>query len=135
MSTPAYMKLLIPEFASVDDDTLRFWLEESASIIAEATWWGDDYNRALAYRAAHEYKTANAQVDDDTQFLSMAGITGQVSSLKTLDWSVGFTGILNGSESGFDAAIDGDLLTTVYGKKFIALRNSKETDLTYKYEP
>lgn len=131
MTTPGYMKRRIPEFKDESDDELNFWIGEAIEYLggaSAASCWGNDFKLAVVYLAAHELKSAREQTDEGTGLVAGEGLVGRVQSVKTFDWSINMA-----SQNAAQNAADEELMTTVYGQKFLALRDRQSVDLTYSY--
>lgn len=135
MNLASYMRMRITSFKSFSDDVLNFWIGEAKCEMGHpGNWCSKDYRLACVYLAAHLYTMDQNENDDNESGLSLKGVTGQVTSVKTLNWSVGFGSQLKGDEKGLDAGTDADYVMTSYGKKYLTIRNRQVVDLTYRFE-
>lgn len=88
------------------DDNKNLWVQ-LAEEQTDRCYFGNDYNKAVALRACHEYALNNRPGGS-------SGAPGVLNSIKEGDLSISF-GI-----SG-DNSLDGDLNQTMYGKQLLSL--------------
>lgn len=126
MTTPLLIRTVAPEYKDETDEVLTVWLDLAAQRLDETTW-GKVYAQALAYLAAHLLTVARRGVSGLPGSGAGAGqgASGAVTSISTGDWSIGFAGGMNGSEGGVDTLAESSLLTTRFGKEFVALRRTR----------
>jgi len=108
-------RLVATEFSDISDGEVEKWIELSKPFISKNRF-GNTYNHALAYLAAHKLKMAGygdnslGKVDDALR----------VSSFSEGDASIGFA-----VSQGGTLAVDSEYTLTVYGLQFLAIRRSK----------
>ena len=111
MSTVAAVEAIAPEF--VGDARVQPFID-NAMILHDSEYWGVSFSQAIAFYVAHCLTTLPATA------ASPAGLTGgAITSIKTGGMSVGYSNPSTASLS------EVDLLTTVYGRKYIWIRDNR----------
>lgn len=127
MSTVALLVKLAPEFADVDPTVLQPFLDQ-AILIHDAGPWGARYSHAMAYYAAHLYKSTPPDPATGTGgggSSTTAGATGGVTSQRDGDLSRNYANQASGSGGGSAAtAEEAELMATWYGRRYLALRKT-----------
>jgi len=114
--TTATLVRIAPQFAGRSD--LAVWLNDAELAHNAASWVnGGVYDMAMACYAAHYLM--NAPSEDGASVPSAT--TGPVSGEKAGDLQVTYGSTV---ARAVDAS-DGDFLTTTYGQRYLALRNSR----------
>jgi hypothetical protein len=120
---PAF-RARFPEFAPVVDATVQVWLDDSeADLSPEA--WGDCYDRAVLYFAAHQLalsqnRVAGAAVGAGGAVVTTGG-AGAIASASGGGLSVSFAV----PKQATDGSIaDAWLLQTAYGQYYLQLRDT-----------
>lgn len=108
-------RLVATEFSEISDEEVEKWIELSKPFISKSRF-GNTYNHALAYLAAHKLKMAGygdnslGKVDDALR----------VSSFSEGDASIGFA-----VSQGSSLSVDAEYTLTSYGLQFLSIRRSK----------
>lgn len=136
MTTPALVRILAPEYVAEDDTTLQVFLDLAAARL-DAAAFGNVYAQANAYLAAHILTIARRGVAGAAGSGAGAGqgASGAVTAISTGDWSVSFAGGMNGSEGGVDTLAESSLMTTRFGKEFLALRRTRQAGRSRVIKP
>lgn len=136
MTTPATVRALAPEYAAETDEVLMTYLDFAAQRL-DARAFGGVYAQAVAYLAAHILTIARRGVAGGAGGGAGAGqgASGAVTAVSTGDWSVSFAGGLNGSEGGVDTLAEASLMTTRFGKEFLALRRTRAASRSRVIKP
>ena len=117
MTTLATLKAVAPELNPGDDSAdarLNLFLEMAVSRL-HARAWGNVYEQAVVYLAAHLITLSNRASEDGT------AAPGALATITTGDQSRSFASRGAPSLSTEDAA----LATTTYGEQFLALRATR----------
>lgn len=117
----AKFRLKYPEFSTVDDTTVNFWLQEAIDCLSESAW-GDCYEKAVIAYAAHllalsQLRISGTQIDDDGNVVVQQ--TGVIANASADGLSVGFA-----QNAGVTGANDVDALLqqTPYGQEYLSLK-------------
>ena len=109
-------KALFPELCSLGDNTIEAWIAEAIDYLCPDSW-GECFDRACNYYAAHELALAGQRQDEVTG----SGAGGVVQSASAGGMSVSYA-VPNFAVNGtIDEAV---YATTPYGKKYLQLRDS-----------
>jgi len=108
--TPADFKIRFPEFVTVDDARIQFWLDDAALEVGEAAW-GPLYEKGSMLLAAHLLELDIQRVDSGSGSSSLARVT----SKKVGDVSVTF------ARSSTDSTEDW-YNQTDYGSEYLRLK-------------
>jgi hypothetical protein len=109
MASVADFKERFPEFSSIDDTRVQFFLDDTALIMASPVRWLDFYDVAQLYYAAHFITVSEATELGDTGVI--APIKHQEVDDVTIKSAIGDV------EATFD-----ELSGTSYGKRYIMYR-------------
>lgn len=104
MSTAATLKRRYPAFEALDDTLVEEFLADAAAELDVETW-GSTYVRAVCALAAHGLWVRRKSLREED-------VGGQVSSIKTGDYSVGY------AAQGDDPSLHHSL----YGREYLRLR-------------
>ena len=118
MSSVATFQSLIPEYASAAEADIEVWLEVAASLHT-ASRWGSVYATAMCFYAAHCMKSLGYGLAAPG---SVAGASGAVTSRKKGDLAESYG---DGGASKAATASDAELMTTAYGRRYLAIRRSR----------
>ena len=55
MDLPSLLRLIAPEFASTDEETVQQWIDLTKTLVSD-TAFGEAYEQAVAYLTAHRMK-------------------------------------------------------------------------------
>lgn len=121
--SPATFKFRFPEFASIADEVIQFWIDDVEAVLSDA--WGDCYPVAVETLAAHrlalsQARQANASTSANGA-VEISGGIGAITSASADGLSASFavpSVAVNGSVN--DAALS----RTPYGIDYLALRAS-----------
>lgn len=103
------------EFSEIADDEIFMWIELAMPFVSKKKF-GNTYEHALAYLAAHKLKMAGygdttmGKVDDALR----------VSSFSEGDASIGFS-----VSQVNNMSVDAEYSLTIYGLQYLSLRRSK----------
>ena len=106
--TPANLKLRYPDFSSVDDAVIQYWITDSARGVDES-WFETDYQPARLALAAH-YMSRNGVGSG-----SNAQIPAGVTAFRTGSMSVSFT------DSAAAQQAAGGYSSTKYGQEYLEM--------------
>ena len=112
--TPALFKVRFPEFIDIDNGRIQIFIDDAILMLYEP-YWGIKYELGIYYLSAHYLSSA---VSSENSFVGAAGSSGLIASKSVDGSSVSFTNMTPTNQS------DAYLLSTAYGQKYIALRNS-----------
>lgn len=124
--TPDKVRKIAPEFQNSTDEDLQCFLDMAVEQNSPEAW-GKVFGTAMAYLAAH-LKALSTWGDPEAEGAPTWAGSGAVAPLVNITegrWTMGLGTGLTGSEAGLDAGIDGELLLTRFGKRYIALRKSR----------
>lgn len=113
MLTPADIKARFPAFSSVDNNFVQLQLDRSGPYF-DVSRWDDLYDEGLAYWVAHELTLAARDNDPDSNNGGM--FDGTI--MKKVDQLQKST-----SSETVKAAMDDPYMATVYGQRYVRLRN------------
>lgn len=121
----ATFNILFPEFESIDDVTVQFYLDKSDCTLSDV-YWGDTKPEAQLYYSAHQIavsqnRQANAQTSAGGQVITSGG-AGAITSASAGAISVGYAQSATSAE-GSDA--DTPFTTTAYGQWFLYLKRTR----------
>lgn len=108
MASRDTLRIIAPELATVADETLDAWLTFAAARIS-ATAWGDLYEQAACYLAAHLYTVSQRSASGESG-------AGAVVGRKAGDLEIRYGAVVGVLSS------DATLATTPYGVEFLSLR-------------
>lgn len=121
-------KILFPEFASVGDDVIQFYIDMYGDINTglSATYWGNTKGEAQLYASAHEIalsqnRQANAGESPGGQVTTAHG-SGAMTSASGAQLSASFGASVTVTQ-GSDA--DVYFTRTEYGQRFLFLKRSR----------
>lgn len=109
------IRVVAPEFKNVADDEVCKWIDFAKPFVSKKKF-GNAYEHALAYLAAHKMKMAGrgdnsmGKVDDALR----------VSSYSEGDVSIGFS-----VSQGNNMSVDAEYALTIYGIQYLSIRRSK----------
>jgi len=106
--TPTDIKIRYPEFTSVDDTRIQFFLTDAELELDEGQW-GDNYDRGLSALTAHFLALSLMTADGD----GTEGNISQVASKSVGDVSVSFGG--QGASTG---SLQDYFMSTRYGQEY-----------------
>jgi hypothetical protein len=109
--TPADFKIRFPEFVSVDDSRIQFWLDDAQLEVGEPAW-GTLYEKGVMLLSAHLLSVDQSNSDEDES----GGATGNVTSRSVGDVSVSF------AKATSDSSSDDWYLQTNYGSEYLRLK-------------
>jgi hypothetical protein len=109
--TPADFKARFPEFGSVPDSRVQFWLDDAVLEVGESAW-GELYEKGVFLLAAHLLSLDQINQDED----GSGGVTGNVNSRSVGDVSVSF------AKATSDSSSDDWYLQTSYGSEYLRLK-------------
>ena len=115
-TTSEVLTMIAPEVAArADADT---WLSLAVTQLT-ASVWGNVYQMAVCYLAAHMATLAPLDVDDAADAAGLAGpVTGRATGQRSESYGTS-------TSSGSRTAEEADLSTTVYGRRYLALRATR----------
>lgn len=124
MATPLEIfRLVAAEFASIDDDTVIFWIELTTPLVSRKRF-GELYNQALALLTAHRMKVSNVGVS--SEYLTdgdIADVGGFGTAFKVSSYSSGGESIsFNSTALTSRLSPDAEYSQTTYGIQFLTLR-------------
>lgn len=108
-------RIVATEFSDVADEDVFKWIELAKPFVSRKKF-GNTYEHALAYLAAHKLKmsgygdTTMGKVDDALR----------VSSFSEGDASIGFS-----VSQGNNMSVDAEYALTIYGVQYLSIRRSK----------
>jgi hypothetical protein len=108
--TPAHLAIKYPAFASVDAETVQFWLTDAERFVG-TSWSEGDYAAGLMALAAHNMALAGYGADP-----SLASIPAGATSFRMGPLQISMT------PQAANAKLAGDLTSTRYGVEFTALQ-------------
>lgn len=111
----AVLRVIAPEYAAQEEDTLRIWIELVEPYVSEKKF-GSLYYQALAYLAAHKM-ALNTPIKEEEETTSIKN-TMHVASYTEGSTSISFN---NPAASG-TAGADAEFLLTAYGTQFLSIR-------------
>ena len=107
MDLPSLLRLIAPEFASTDEETVQQWIDLTKTLVSD-TAFGAAYEQAVAYLTAHRMK--------------MAGL-GETGMFGNMAERAGVASYTEGSTS-VSGAEDSSLALTPYGLEYLRLRKT-----------
>lgn len=112
--------LHFPGFGNVSRDEIQYWLNLAQDFLNK-TNWGKYWERAVELWAAHNIALDQMQNKGD----GMGGLNNLqgVPASKSVD-NVSKSYDTSMFNSGSDSANDGDYLFTIYGRRYLTLRNA-----------
>jgi len=110
----ARFRVRAPEFASVSDDSVDNWLDAAGRQMT-ASKWGGVYTDAKADLAAH-MMARTPGIGTGASALAAGPVSGRRSGQESVTF---------GSAAAPGNPADADLLTTVYGQRYLALRGTR----------
>lgn len=115
--TLALFRVLYPEFSSVSDVTVEFYLDDNACGMSQSSW-GRCYAKAALYMTAHQIALSQARIAStaDSGGAAVVSPTGVVQSASAEGLSVSFAVPQNRSEYA------SWLGQTPYGQELLALQ-------------
>lgn len=121
MGTLEIIRLVAPEFDTVDDEQLELWISLAEPYVSKEKF-GKFYEQAIAYLVCHMMTTAGLADTSDQGELGMltalATSTYGIGSISAGASSISFT---NGGASGAVDA-DAEFMRTKYGIQYVTLR-------------
>lgn len=120
----ANFRLLFPEFDPVSDTEVQFYIDLSLEELS-TTYWGDCYDRAALYLAAHQLalsqnRRSNVSIDPDG-FVETSSGAGAITQASAGGLSASYSPSLSDT-SGSDR--DSWLNKTEYGQNYLALKRT-----------
>ena len=109
MATVLQFQARFPEFCGVGDDRVQLFLDDAALLMADVPKWGDYYDVAHSYYAAHFLVVGQATESGDY------GVLAPVKKQEVDDV------IIEQAVSAVSATAD-DLYSTSYGKRYVNYR-------------
>ena len=109
------LRLVATEFKVVTDEEVEKWVELSKPFVSKKKF-GNTYNHALAYLAAHKLKMAG--YGDNT--MGKVDDALRVSSFSEGDASIGFS-----VSQANNMAVDAEYALTIYGLQYLSIRRQK----------
>lgn len=119
-------RALAPDLCEETDARVGVFIEQAARRLCAAAW-GAVYVDALVYLAAHHLIRSPATAASGGLGAGDGG--GAITSKKAGDLSVNFGSSTAGSSSRSNA--DAELSETMYGRKFLALRDTRAAGLPF----
>jgi hypothetical protein len=117
-TTSEILTMIAPEVAARADADV--WISLAVLQMAPSVW-GTVYQMAVCYLAAHMATLAPLDVDDAAD---AAGVAGPVTARSTGELSESY-GATTAVSTGSRTAEEADLSTTVYGRRYLALRATR----------
>lgn len=109
--TVATFKIRFPEFASIEDEVIQMFIDDSSLFVNENIW-DTKYDLGVSYRAAHELAIYNNTSAGNSE--ASGPITGQ--SVDGVSISFGSSNKIT-DETMY-------LSSTIYGQKYLAMRKT-----------
>lgn len=130
MSTVALLKTYAPEFAAVDAEILQPFVDQAIRNHIAAPW-GSMFADAMAYYAAHLFKMTPPNPATGTGGggdSGAGGVGGPVTAQKDGDLSRSYANAaaLSGG-GGANTSEEAQLMETVYGRRYLAIRKTRAT--------
>lgn len=107
---PAHVVMKYPAFASVDAQTVQFWLTDAERYVTSA-WSEGDYAAGLMALAAHNMDLAGLGADNSV----FGNLPAGVSRIRSGSFDAAFT------EQAANARLNGGYAATIYGQEYAAL--------------
>lgn len=115
MDLPSLLRLIAPEFASTDEETVQQWIDLTKTLVSD-TAFGAVYEQAVVYLTAHRMKMAG--LGETGMFGNMAERAGVAS------YTEGSTSVSFGTTAASVGAEDSSLALTPYGLEYLRLRKT-----------
>jgi hypothetical protein len=112
--TPTLFKTRFPEFDGIDDSRIQIFIDDAILMLYEP-YWGTKYELGIYYLTAHYLSSA---VFSENSIVGAAVSSGLVASKSVDGSSISFTNATPSNQS------DAYFLSTAYGQRYIALRDS-----------
>ena len=119
----AVFKIIAPEFADIEEETVLAWIELTEPLI-DRRKFGNIYKQALALLTAHRMKMANVGSPGPDP-LEEVGNIGVGNFMRVGSYTEGKTAIGFNHNIGQYLASDAELVLTEYGIQFLTLRRMR----------
>jgi len=135
LSTMQLFRAVAPTLCEETDDRVGIFLDVAAVRMTPAAW-GNVYQQALVYHAAHLLTLSPASAGGSGGGSSSDGATaGPITKKKAGDLEItyGTASASGGSSGGGTSNAEADFTTTHYGRQLLALRDTRAAGIPTHY--